>query len=108
MVMSKCLICEQRPARVKGMCPPCHDQVDKEARQRNARANKPKYYLTYKGHVVGLYSEKGGTLKARYEPKINAGHLPKTITIDLNGYCEGYTREQIKRFKACVLQVAHA
>ena len=107
-LMTKCLICEQRPARIRGLCHNCQSHIDKDTRIRNGNGAKPKYYLTYRGHVVGLYPEKGGTLKARLEPKKTAARLPKKITINLDTYCDGYDREQIKRFKACVLRVAHA
>jgi hypothetical protein len=32
--------------------------------------------------------------------------LPKGITLDLNTYLEGFTREQVKRLKASVLRLA--
>ena len=106
--MTKCLICEQRPARTGGLCHNCHTKVDSETLKRNGKANKPRYYLTYRVHVVGLYPEADGKLHARLEPRKTPGRLPKKMTIDLNGYCEGYDRDTIKRFKRCVLQVAHA
>ena len=106
--MTKCLICEQRPARVNGMCHNCHTRINSDTQKRNGNDTKPTYYLTYKGHVVGLYPGKGGMLHARLEPQKTAERLPKKMTIDLNGYCEGYDRDTIKRFKRCVLQVAHA
>ena len=104
----KCIVCEQRPARVNGLCQNCHTKIEAETTRQNGKTSKPTYYLTYRGHVVGLYPQADGKLHARLELRKTGARLPKKITIDLNGYCEGYDRETIKRFKACVLQVAHA
>ena len=103
--MTKCVICEQRPQRKGGYCAHCASRLEAE---RKAKANgKPKYYLTYRGHVVGLFSNGDGTLKARLLTR-SADKLPKRNTIDLNRYCEGYSRQKIKDFKACVLKLANA
>jgi hypothetical protein len=103
--MTKCVICERRPAKENGFCTPCGNKIDAE---RNARRkNQPRHFLTYRGHVVGLFSDGNGTLKGQLLRR-NPEKLPRKKTINLNIYCEGYTREIIKRFKACVLQLAHA
>ena len=103
--MVKCIICEQRPEREDGLCAHCASKLHAE---RKAKANgKPRYYLTYQGDVVGLFTNGNGTLKARLL-KRSADKLPKRNTIDLNRYCYGYSRQQIKGFKACVLQLANA
>lgn len=99
----KCVICEYRPATTKGYCVQCAGKVAKMS-QRKA---EPQYFLTYRGNVVGLYPNGGHMLISRLLAR-NAKYLPKGKTIDLNHYCQGYTREVIKRFKACVLQLANA
>lgn len=102
--MVKCLICERRPARQDGFCLTCESKIEK-LRKVNGKA-KAKYYLTYHGIVVGLFPD-GDMLKAvllRHNPD----KLPAGKTIDLNRYCYGFTRDQVKRFKACCLQLAHA
>ena len=101
--MTKCVICEQRPANGNGQCVQCSNHIAKLGK----RAPQPRHFLTYRGDVVGLYPNGGGTLKPRLLQR-SAEHLPKGKTLDLNHYCEGYSRETIKRFKACVLQLAHA
>ena len=108
--MTKCLICEQRPARIAGQCHNCHNKIMADTNKGNVGSNgvKPKYYLTFRGHVVGLYPKTDGMLQARFEPKKTDKRLPKKMTINLNAYCEGYDRNTIKRFKVCVLSVAHA
>ena len=101
----KCVICGRRPSRQGAYCQICADKLDSQKR-RNGNG-EPKHYLTYKGHVVGLYPAGEKQLKPRLLGR-SAEHLPKGKTIDLNHYCQGFSREVIKRFKACVLQLAHA
>ena len=103
--MTKCAICERRPAKTGGICSHCGNRI---AAESNAKAkNVPQHFLTYRDNVVGLYSNGNRTLKARLLRR-SAEHLPKRQTIDLNRYCSGYTREMIKRFKACVLKLSQA
>ena len=103
--MTKCIICTKRPAKSDGFCTPCGNHIEAE---RKAKANnKPLHFLTYRGHVVGLYPVGEGKLKPRLL-KRSAEHLPKRNTLDLNVYLDGFTREKIKSFKACVLSLAHA
>ena len=99
----KCVICGRRPANGSGYCAPCLDKMNS---QRKVKA-EPQHFLTYRGHVVGLYPDGAGRLTARPLQR-NPNRLPKGKTINLNVYCEGYTREVIKRFQSCVLQLAYA
>jgi len=102
--MTKCVICEQRPRWQDGYCANCASKLKAE---RKAKANdKPKYYLTYQGNVVGLFTKGGGKLTPRLLTR-SANSLPKRNTIDLNRYCVGYSRKVIKGFKACVLSLAN-
>ena len=101
----KCTICEMRPSWQDGYCANCASKLRAE---RKAKANdKPKYYLTFQGNVVGLFSKGKGMLTARLLNR-SANNLPKGNSIDLNHYCPGYSRKIIKGFKACVLQLANA
>ena len=103
--MVKCIICERRPANGSGFCVQCGNKISAE---RKARAkNEPRYFLTYRGHVVGLFANGNGTLIPRLL-KRSPDRLPKRKTINLNVYCEGYTRQKIKEFKACTLKLALA
>ncbi len=101
----KCIICEQRPARQAGICAQCGRHIEHEC-QVGVRI-EPRYYLTYRDAVVGLYPNGGDVLKARLL-KREASHLPKGKTIDLNGWCEGFDRSQIRKMKATVLQLSNA
>ena len=102
--MMKCVICERRPANGdKGRCVQCHNKIVAMSKAKV----QPRRFLTYRGHVVGLYPNGKGTLTPKLL-KRNADGLPKGKTINLNVYCQGYTRQMIKSFKACVLQLALA
>lgn len=102
----KCLICERRPARTpEGYCANCAAQVGE--RKKNGGEREPVKFLTYRGDVVGLYPNGNGKLRAKLL-KRSPETLPKNKTLDLNIYLPGFDRSQIKRFKACVLQLAHA
>ena len=96
----KCIICEKRPARhAKPYCAICLAQI--KADEQRSQKTQPRIYLTYQGNVVGLFPKGGGTL--RPEPlQRDPDSLPLSRTINLDRYCPGYTREQIKRFKATV------
>ena len=97
-----CSVCFSAPAKIHGHCHACHIRLaNLRAESQNAQ---PVKYLTYRGYVVGLYPVGKGILKPRAETR-NADKLPKAKTINLNEWCEGFTREKIKEFKACVLSL---
>ena len=102
--MTKCAICDMRPAKKStGRCVQCNNKIIAMSK----RTAQPRHFLTYRGNVVGLYPNGGKQLAPRLLER-SAEHLPKGKTVDLNVYCVGYSREIIKRFKACVLQLAQA
>jgi hypothetical protein len=101
----KCIICGLRPVSKGQYCSTCTAKI--EAERRAHAEQKPKRYLTYRGHVVGLYPNGKGTLTARLL-KRDPESLPKRLTLDLNTYLEGFSREQIKAFKRAVLSLAGA
>ena len=103
--MIKCVICNQRPARDGGYCVNCSAKIAAERGRK--RLQEPVKFLTYRGFVVGLYRNGDRTLEARLL-KRNPDLLPKKKTLDLNRYVEGFTRERIKAFKACILKLANA
>lgn len=97
-----CVICERRPANGNGQCHNCAAKIESERRKR--QGPQPVKYLVYRGMVAGLVPNGKGTLKA-VSMRLNPERLPKSRVIDLNHYCEGFSRDQIKRFKAAVLKV---
>lgn len=104
--MAKCIICDKRPAaNGRGWCANCTAQIEAERKRR--RPVKATKYLHYRGNVVGLFPNGNGTLVARLLQS-SFERLPKGKTLNLDKYCEGYTREQVKRFKATVLRLARA
>ena len=104
--MAKCLSCEKRAANGDGIfCVNCKDKIDSD-RQRRKR-QQPVKFLVYREYVIGLYRNgEPGKLIGRLL-KRDPDKLPKTKTLNLNQYCEGYTREQTKRLKAKVLALAN-
>lgn len=100
--MTTCPVCGTRRV-VSGYCHVCQSQID--AIRRRQKTVQPVKFLTYRGHVVGLYPNGDGTLQGRLL-KRDPDKLPKCRTIDLNKWCPGYTRAVIKQFKAKVLRLA--
>jgi len=91
----------------EGYCVNCASKLDAERHKRATQSDKPVKFLTYRGFVVGLYRNGSGKLTSKLL-KSNPANLPKARTLDLNRYCEGYTRDTIKAFKRCILQLANA
>lgn len=104
MVMSKCIICDKRPAtQPHYRCVNCAAKIEAETKGR--KPAQPVKFIVYRDNVVGLYKNGGDTLKPRLlNRKVDS--LPKLRTINLDEYCEGYIREQVKRFKAIVLRLS--
>jgi len=103
--MAKCVICSHRPAKVEAFCIQCNGQIETD---RNCRKRlEPRHFLTYRGYVVGLFQNGNGMLKAMLLRR-NPDRLPIAKTINLDNWCNGFSREKIKEFKACVLKLAHA
>ncbi len=104
--MTKCIVCEVRPSRNgDGTCHNCESKIDRERRLR--KPEKAFRYVVYKDYVCGLYRSGNGTYKPTYKPRpvgIKVSRLPKSITIDLTKYCAGFTKAQVKKLKAAVLQ----
>ena len=107
-MVAKCIICGQRPRRVESRCKVCSDQIAAEQRRKKPRV--PQHYLVYRGNVVGLFPNGNGRLVGellRVDPRRLSKRNPEVV-LRLDGYCKGYTREQVKGFKTCVLKLAHA
>ena len=103
--MTPCVICGNRRVHGVGRCHICDSQIAADTRRK--RPAQPVKFITYRGHVVGLFPNGDKTLLGRLL-KRDPDKLPKSRTIDLNKWCEGYTREIIKGFKAKVLRLAQA
>ena len=103
MQTRKCLICERRPAREKGYCGNCNAQL--EAARRRKQKPRPFRYVTYQGTVVAFHKNGGGTLKPELSGR-SPDKLPARTTINLDKYCPGFTRQQVKKLKACVRELA--
>jgi hypothetical protein len=108
MVMLKCLICDLQPRATDSLY--CHN-CGAKLKVHAAKNREPSTFLVYQDNVVGLIpnGHKDSEGRELFTPvllKRKPEGLPKGKTVDLNVYCEGYTREQIKHLKAVVKHTA--
>jgi len=116
MARRKCINCELKPQHPDHV-PYCHNCALKvEAERRRMRPSKPDWYLVYRDIVVGLFPSTNGNGEAKLRPRLlkrqaydDKGRLrlPRSRTLELDGYCRGYSREQVKRFKRVCLQLGN-
>ena len=100
----KCLICGVRPASTdKGFCKNCQAQI--EAEKRHRRTPAPWRYVTYREVTVAFHRNGGSRLSPEITKRDPAG-LPQKRLIDLNTYCPGFTRQQVKKLKRLCLSFA--
>jgi len=100
----KCHICDVRPASTEqGFCNNCQSQL--EADRRRKRPRKPFRYVTYRGVTLALHNGNGDELKPEFITR-DPEKLPKSKLINLDTYCQGYTREQVKKLKRLCLSFA--
>jgi hypothetical protein len=110
MTMLKCLICDLQPRSEGSLyCHNCGGML-KAGRSRKS-SGVPSTFLVYQDNVVALIpnGRKDANGESLYTPallKRNSVGLPKGKTINLDTYCPGYTRQQIRRLKAVVKQAA--
>lgn len=100
----KCLICGVRPAVERGFCHNCLTSMDAERRHKR-QARKADKYVTYRGVTVALRSNGDGEYKASFST-LNPERIAKKRLINLDGYCPGYDRGQIKKLKRLCLSFA--
>jgi len=103
----KCLICDIRPAVDRGYCHNCLASIEAE-RRRKRQARRADKYVTYRGVTVAL-RKNGKNGNDEYKAEFittNPERLPKSRLINLDVYCPGYTREQIKKLKKLCLSFA--
>ena len=99
-----CVVCDKHHATGNGICHNCNAKL--EAGKRRSKADKPVKYATYRGQVIGFFRNGGGKLIPRLVNR-NPERLPKSKLINLNTYVEGFTRDQVKRIKSAILQLAN-
>lgn len=101
----RCLICN-RKTKGDPYCQQHQRQLNK-AKEQEGRRNQLKAvkYACYRGHVIGFFKNGNNTLKPSYVG-MSINRIPKAKLINLDEYCEGYTRDQIKKLKAAVLTLS--
>jgi len=102
----KCVICGRRTKDGATYCQQHQRQLDcQRAAERSRKRAKAFKYACYQGHVVGFFPSNGGKLKPGYVGMSLHG-IPKGKLINLDDYCPGFTREQIKHIKAVILSLS--
>jgi len=104
--VSKCAICGVRPRHNgESYCAPCGGKVAAEYRRKENL--RPVKFLIYRDNVVGLFRNGGGLLVPRLL-KRDPEKLPKGKTINLDRYCPGFDRQQIRKMKRAILSVTQS
>lgn len=105
----KCFICDTRPATRGIYCHNCYEHIQAEIRHSHEshKAPNPERFITYQGKVISMVNLGGGMGKYQASNK-PPEKLPKVKTIDLNVFCEGFTREEVKRLKRLVLSLTNS
>jgi hypothetical protein len=104
----QCPICNRKHKNKGVYCRGCQTEINREKRELRKRQNpngNAVKFLHYQGHVVGFF-RKNGHLVARYIG-MSLGGIPKGKLINLDEYCLGFDRKQIRHFKATVLRLSH-
>jgi hypothetical protein len=100
----KCQICGLRPASTeRGFCKNCQAQC--EAEKRRKQQPTPWRYVTYKGVTVAFHQDGGDKLEPQLVRR-DPDKLPKSKLINLDKYCPGFTRDQVKKLKRLCLSFA--
>lgn len=106
MATNKCIICRNHPAMdADGICHNCRQKINSMAGGHQDR--KPFRFVVYQGHTVAFFRRGDGSLKPELTMR-DPGNLPTSITINLDGYADGFSRSQVKKMKATVLALAGA
>jgi len=113
--MSRCINCDRpyqrRPNGANGYCQRCHRRLNQSlSAERRRKARQCWRYrlhrvIHHKGHLVGVYEPSRGS--TTYQSKaltVALNRVPKSVLIDLDKYCPGYDRRQVKKMKRVVAQ----
>jgi hypothetical protein len=92
-----------RPSNRQSYCKQCTAQIEAEKR----RKQKPRAfrYATYQGTTIEFHAVGKGVFKPQF-CGVNPDTLPQKLLINLNKWCEGFTREQVKKLKRQCLSFA--
>lgn len=99
---NKCVICGRHKSIDGLYCRQHKIAVDKAMPREKSKAFR---YACYRGHVVGFYKTPNGNYKPSYVG-MSLRSIPKSILINLDNYCPGFNRQQVKRLKAVVLRLS--
>ena len=111
--MSRCAICERsyrlRSNGSNGYCQQCARNIERETNRSKRRKTRQSWrfrlykVVHHKGHLVGFYQKPGEPEKLQVKPlSVSVAGVPKSLLVDLDKYCPGYNRQQVKRMKMAV------
>ncbi len=110
MVMDNCCMCGKRtPMAGKSRCHNCEQKIQADCTRARKRGPGFWKYIVWHTEVVGVRRVGNGKVTYEFlkrEPYDKDGklRLPAAKTIDLNKYCPGYDRDQIKHMKHGFMQ----
>lgn len=100
----RCRVCERRLIRARA-----EEKARREWWRAALKGLPPdaKPFAVWRGYGVAFLSAQGGGRIARPLTVTESRAVPKGRTLLLDTYCDGYTREQVKRIKRAILQAHH-
>ena len=108
--MGDCTICGRGQRARDRFCQRCTRNLERErTAEKRRKAHQGWQYklwkaIHWKGYLVGLYENGGSCLNAQ-ALTVAVGRVPKSMLVDLDKYCPGYDRQQVKKMKRAVAQV---
>jgi len=99
----KCIICGKgiNPHRESPYCHEHEKEIKSLVRKKVPGAFM---YACFRGQTIGFYPIDNGKLTTRLET--GTKFIPKCKMINLDNYCPGYTRAQVKKMKKAILRLA--
>ena len=98
----KCLLCPKTRAKESRYCK-YHTKILQNARKRKADPFADAFrFAKYRQNIVAFMPQQDGTFRATYVG-MNVNSVPKSKLIDLDVFCPGFTRPQVKKIKTAIL-----
>ena len=111
MANGDCTLCGKRPATRSAVaqghswCHLCATDIAAERKHKRERRSwwkRAVRYAVWRGIGVAFMPNGNGKFTPKPLPASVLAKLPAQKTINLDKYCPGYTREQVKSFKAAI------
>lgn len=103
---NKCLMCSKTRAKGSMFCR-YHSKLVEPPKKLPSIYTQAFKFAKYQGNIVAFLPQEDGSFRPSYVG-MNASKVPKSKLIDLDTYCPGYTRQQVKKIKNCILAMTSA